>query len=76
MLFMASQSIRVTEMVKLNFSDFNIFTPKPNVTNFNHGYVMAWFSGQTFIQNKTYQLTFKVCKADRAGTQNVRCVVG
>ncbi len=30
-------------MVKLNFSDFNI-TLKPYVTNFNHGYVMAWVS--------------------------------
>ncbi len=62
-------------MVKLNFSDFNIITLKPYVTNFNHGYVMSSVNIQPFMQIETHQLTFKVCKADRRVTQNVCCVL-
>ncbi len=42
-------------MDKLNFSDFNIITLKPYVTNFNHEYVMAWVSRWPFMQNETHQ---------------------
>ncbi len=63
-------------MLKLNFSDFNIITLKPYVTNFNHGYVIVWVSRQPFMQTKTQQLAFKVGKANRAVTQNVLCVFG
>ncbi len=38
--------------------------------------VMARFSRQAFMQNKTQQLTFKVDMSDRAITQNVSCVLG
>ncbi len=34
-------------------------------------YVMVLASRQPFMQNKTYQVTFKVGKADRSVTQNV-----
>ncbi len=62
-------------MVKPNFSDFNIVTLKPYVTNFNHGMVMALVSRQPFMQNETHHLTVKVCKVDRLVTQNVCCVL-
>ncbi len=38
-------------MVKLNFGDFSIITLKPYVTNFNHGYVMAWDSFDVVMVN-------------------------
>ncbi len=66
---------RITEIVKLNFSDFNIITLKPYVINFNHGYLMAGVSRRPFMQNETHHLTVKVCKADRCVTQNVCCVL-
>ncbi len=34
-------STSVTEIIKLNFSYFNIITLNPYATNFSHGYVMA-----------------------------------
>ncbi len=43
-----------------------ILTSSLNVTNFNHGYVVASVYAK-------HQWTFKVCKADRTVTKNVLC---
>ncbi len=43
------------EIVTLNFSNFNIITLKPYVTNFNHRYVMTAASRPPFMQNMAHQ---------------------